>query len=104
MRSATALLALVLVATACGDDASGDPAVAITTTAGAATSSTTDSDPVDPAPSATTTTPSGGGETTTTSTPQGPAAPDFTLALGEGGTFTLSDEQKPVYMVFWAEW
>ena len=33
-----------------------------------------------------------------------PVAPDFTLALGNGGTFTLSAEQRPVYMVFWAEW
>jgi hypothetical protein len=36
--------------------------------------------------------------------PDGPAAPDFTLALGQGGEFSLSGEQKPVYMVFWAEW
>ncbi len=34
----------------------------------------------------------------------GPPAPDFTLALGDGGEFTLSAEQKPVYLVFWAEW
>lgn len=34
----------------------------------------------------------------------GPPAPDFTLALGDGGDFTLSGEQKPVYLVFWAEW
>jgi len=34
----------------------------------------------------------------------GPPAPDFTLALGNGGEFTLSRESKPVYMVFWAEW
>ena len=41
-----------------------------------------------------------------TSPPSGPVAPDFTLALGEDGasTFTLSQEAKPVYMVFWAEW
>jgi hypothetical protein len=31
-------------------------------------------------------------------------APDFTLALGDGGTFRLSEEKNPVYMVFWAEW
>ncbi len=46
--------------------------------------------------------------TTTTSAPvvvDGPPAPDFTLVLGDGeGEFVLSAEQKPVYMVFWAEW
>ena len=34
----------------------------------------------------------------------GDAAPDFELALGQGGSFRLSDAQKPVYLVFWAEW
>ena len=34
----------------------------------------------------------------------GPAAPDFTFALADGSSFSLSDEQKPVYLVFWAEW
>ena len=34
----------------------------------------------------------------------GPAAPDFVLALGDGGSYTLSDGAKPVYLVFWAEW
>ena len=33
-----------------------------------------------------------------------PAAPDFTLELGEGGSFTLSQGEKPVYLIFWAEW
>jgi hypothetical protein len=33
-----------------------------------------------------------------------PLAPDFTLQLGEGGTYTLSEGSKPVYLVFWAEW
>lgn len=33
-----------------------------------------------------------------------PVAPDFTLALGEGGSYTLSEGEKPVYLVFWAEW
>lgn len=36
--------------------------------------------------------------------PDGPAAPDFTLALGDGRSFTLSDEAQPVFMIFWAEW
>ena len=31
-------------------------------------------------------------------------APDFSLELGDGATFLLSQEVLPVYMVFWAEW
>lgn len=34
----------------------------------------------------------------------GPVAPDFTLVLGDGGSYTLSESEKPVYLVFWAEW
>jgi hypothetical protein len=60
---------------------------------------------------------SGGGQTTvggepTTTTTAGatgatsgrPLAPDFTLELGDGGTYKLSEGAKPVYLVFWAEW
>ena len=36
--------------------------------------------------------------------PEGPEAPNFTLALASGDSFTLYDEAKPVYMIFWAEW
>jgi hypothetical protein len=46
--------------------------------------------------------------TATTSSPPPdadlPAAPDFALALGEGGEFTLSEAAAPVFLVFWAEW
>lgn len=31
-------------------------------------------------------------------------APDFTLDLADGTTFTLSEAAQPVYLVFWAEW
>ena len=34
----------------------------------------------------------------------GPPAPDFTMTLDDGSKFTLSEEAKPVYLVFWAEW
>jgi len=37
-------------------------------------------------------------------TPDNLIAPDFTLALASGDSFTLSDEKKLVYMIFWAEW
>lgn len=44
-----------------------------------------------------------------TTTTAGPAhgreyAPDFTLDLANGTTFTLSEAGRPVYLVFWAEW
>lgn len=50
---------------------------------------------------------SAGGTDTTQepeATPEGPPAPDFTLALEPSGEFILSQEVKPVFMVFWAEW
>lgn len=31
-------------------------------------------------------------------------APDFDLLLSDGSTFVLSEETRPVFMVFWAEW
>jgi thiol-disulfide isomerase/thioredoxin len=40
----------------------------------------------------------------TSTTPQRELAPDFTLALGEGGSYRLSEAGRPVYLVFWAEW
>ncbi|MGB8361103.1 MAG: hypothetical protein WCE80_06850 [Acidimicrobiia bacterium] len=49
-------------------------------------------------------------QTTTTQAPATettsgrPVAPDFTLELGDGGSYTLSEGAKPVYLVFWAEW
>lgn len=36
--------------------------------------------------------------------PDGDPAPDFTLALADGSSFSPSAETKPIYMVFWAEW
>ncbi len=91
------LAGLALVVVACSD--------------GADATSTTQSVPVDPE---TSTTAGGGGtaapgttetpETTEGTTSDRPLAPDFTLALGDGGSFTLSEGEKPVYLVFWAEW
>lgn len=34
----------------------------------------------------------------------GPAAADFSINLAGGRTFSLSEEARPVYLVFWAEW
>lgn len=104
-RSALAI-AVVLTLTACASDG-GTPETA-STNSPATTEATTTSQA-----SSSTTGDSGGGEDTTTSTveaadppPQveGPAAPDFVFALADGSSFSLSGEQKPVYLVFWAEW
>ncbi|HSG79376.1 MAG TPA: hypothetical protein VLD62_07350 [Acidimicrobiia bacterium] len=118
MKGAAATVAFVLVLTSCGGGTTASsPGSAPTTEAPAPSPVAT------PGTSAPTTTRADGAATTappatavpsaTTSTaappptrvkPEGEDAPDFTLSLGEGGSFTLSDEQKPVYMVFWAEW
>lgn len=53
------------------------------------------------------TTSSAAGETTVAPAPTDPGrpvAPDFTLELGNGGTYSLSEGVRPVYLVFWAEW
>ena len=98
------LVSLVLVATGCGDDdaststqATTPPGPSATTAAGEQSTTTAGANTTAPA-------------TTTTADTRAPlpagatTAPDFELALGQGGIFTLSDEQRPVYMVFWAEW
>jgi len=59
---------------------------------------------VDSQPEATTVTSSDESQSDQGSGVTGEAAPDFTLALGDGSTFTLSETDKPVYLVFWAEW
>lgn len=98
MRRAT-LSALILLA-ACG----GAPAATtVTTAAPATTAAVTTTAPTAPTSSATTVAPVA---TTTVPRirPDGRDAPDFTLALGEGGTFTLSEDHRPVFLLFWAEW
>ena len=103
MRRTSSAVVFALALVACGDSAPVGSADPSTTTAGATTSPPSTGAPGTTGATATTSAPM---ETTTRVRPDGEAAPDFTLALalGDGGTFTLSDEQKPVYMVFWAEW
>jgi len=95
MRKSVALCLLALVASACA----GEPAT---------TTSDADSGDTTVATSDITTTLNEGDTTTsegdTTTTSDRDLAPDFTLELGDGGTYTLSDGARPVYLVFWAEW
>lgn len=99
----TAALALVFVA--CASEGDGGAA----TTGGGQGSTTQSSDSgtsaapdstAAAAPATTTTTAPGVTETTSGR----PSAPDFSLELGDGGTYTLSEGAKPVYLIFWAEW
>ena len=95
------LVALVVVAATACSGAATDSAV---TTAGA--TAPTEAPATSDAPAATGVVPGDATAPTTTDRvrPEGRDAPDFALALGQGGEFSLSSEAKPVYMVFWAEW
>jgi hypothetical protein len=87
-RSVLTLLFALAVTTACSA-ADETPSTTVTTEPGATTAVPGTTTPAAPS---------------TTGAVEGPSAPDFTLALGTGGEFSLSAEEKPVYMVFWAEW
>jgi hypothetical protein len=106
-RSLFVIGLLALVAAGCSDDAASPStaeAVAATTqapeTSTSASGDTTATTQATTSLAATTTLP----EATTAPATEGPAAPDFSLALADGSEFVLSGEQKPVYLVFWAEW
>ena len=91
-------LVLGLIASACGSTEPAPPTSAApgTTAAAGGPSVTT---------GATATVPeSGTSDEAPSPNPDRPIAPDFELALSDGGTFTLSAETRPVYLVFWAEW
>lgn len=103
-RTLSILIVLALALAACG---TGETGVTVTT----ANETQTTEAPVEPSEATTETesTPAateGANEdpSDVSSGVDGPAAPDFTLALGDGSSFTLSDTDRPVYLVFWAEW
>lgn len=104
---------LALVAAACGDSGADSPAAETdapqTTLADSVGDDGDESSATTSTAGATDATVPGDSDGTTTTAepapePEGDPAPDFTLALGDGGSFSLSGEAKPVYLVFWAEW
>ncbi len=100
------LLGVLLVVAACAAPATQDAAVPTTV---AQTSPGTEAPLVTEGPAATESpaAPATTGPLPTAPpvpVPDGPPAPDFTLAMGDGTSFTLSEEARPVFMVFWAEW
>jgi hypothetical protein len=100
-RFAAALVVMCLFAVACGA-----PATESAETTSASQPGATDV-PVETTAQTTETqspTTSAAVEAPSTTVSDRMVAPDFTLELGTGGSYTLSDGDKPVYMVFWAEW
>jgi hypothetical protein len=113
MQKLFVTVVFALLVAACGGDA--EPASAPTTspqpeaTASAPSSTADDTSAATseaPSDSAAPNQPAATSEPSETSEPSfdGPPAPDFELVLSDGSTFRLSGEEKPVYMIFWAEW
>ncbi|MGF1665832.1 MAG: hypothetical protein ACFCVC_06130 [Acidimicrobiia bacterium] len=103
LRSVALVGALAMILAACGGGEAAiapDDSPATSTAPGAAPapSPSPSSGAASPAPSD----PGAGAQSP--ADPDAALAPDFTLPLGEGGEFALSEEALPVYMVFWAEW
>lgn len=103
------IAALAVVAASCssGTDTATPPVEASSTAAPVPSEpdvSTTASAVQDTAPSEAETAPESEAPPGTAPPFDGPPAPDFTMTLNDGSEFTLSAEQKPVYLVFWAEW
>ena len=97
--------AMALVAAACsgGEATETVSSSSVVSTEAAAPGTTATTATEAPANDATTST-AAPAESTQPLPVEAPPAPDFTLALDDGSEFVLSDEQKPVYVVFWAEW
>ena len=109
-RIVMVLLALSLFVAACGGaaDTTGTTGAGVDSTAAepAVTSTSpapTTGDTVD-TPSATESTVQQSPATAAATDFDGPVAADFSIDLNATGTFTLSEETRPVYLVFWAEW
>ena len=112
-RWTTPIIALAVTVAACGDDGGTAPSTAGEPSATTSTTSAPAST-VAPAPTEGTTAPGSAAPSSTSSTtstvgrpplPTGAAAaPDFDLVLADGSTFSLRDADRPIYLVFWAEW
>ena len=99
-RSTSLLIVAALTLAACG---TGETGATVTTAVGLQTPEATEA-PTASATEATETGEPAEAAVNASSGVDGPAAPDFTLALGDGSSFTLSATDRPVYLVFWAEW
>lgn len=105
--AASIVTALALVLGACGGGQQDDGAsqtTPVAPTAVPALDSTTEENKPAPSTDATTSAAAAGDSERPSPNPDRQLAPDFTLNLGSGSTFVMSEETRPVFMVFWAEW
>jgi hypothetical protein len=101
------LVAFALVVAACSgaaDETSDSGAVNETAASNSTSSSATGESSTDSTAPTAAADASNESSTEARAVPDGPPAKDFTLALEPSGEFVLSQEVKPVYMIFWAEW
>lgn len=101
MKRVLLFTAFVIVMAACAADGDGPTSTASATT-------TTNEEGTD-APAVVDTTVAGSATTDGGSTKPGipanaPDAPDFVFTLGDGTDYHLGSDNKPVYLIFWAEW
>jgi hypothetical protein len=103
-KSHLLITVLAVVVAACAPETGGSTSTTeggqVTTTPAPTDDGSGDTPSSTEGPEVTTTMSPGATETTSGR----PVAPDFTLELGDGGNYTLSEGGKPVYLIFWAEW
>jgi hypothetical protein len=98
------VLALFVAACGAGDEPAGSGLTTTVAQQGAEGPTEPTAAPDSPVPSGDQPATDVGAETPDRAPIEGPAAADFTLALGDGSSFVMSEATKPVYLVFWAEW
>jgi len=105
MKRLTLLLAVLVVASACSSTAdSSQPTPSSSQPTANSTESVGTSQP-DAESSSTSIGDDGASLVPAPTIPEdAPPAPDFTMTLGDGESFTLSEQAMPVYMIFWADW
>ena len=106
MRKLTLVLAAGLLASACGGSGTSETSQAVTEAPSTSAVESTVPDSTDTSAAEAPPSSEAPASSDTPAAPSfdGPPAPEFDLALADGSTFSLAGEQKPTYMVFWAEW
>ncbi|MGH8944862.1 MAG: hypothetical protein ACRDVL_01785 [Acidimicrobiia bacterium] len=97
-RPVVLIIGIAFALVACAESAGQSDATAGTTASATTGATNTTEGPASSQPPTSTT------QATGATAAGRPVAPDFTLQLGDGGEYTLSQGTRPVYLVFWAEW